>query len=271
MRVPRGFSALVAGWLALLFGVPSAAQQVIEARDGVAVEAVMSRQEPTRIRIEGAPITDVFGSIYSSTCTPPAAEPMLPGAVESNALAVNPAGDVMLECDRSKGEVYVKPVGDSDKPVNLFVSSAQATYTLILRPSDTPADTLVIRDTAPWAANPNAVSAPGNATAHVRAIKQLLSAMATDRLPAGFQIEEVNQPLTLWQEARLTLLRRYEGRTLIGERYQLHNSSDQTMVVAEQEFDRVGDAVLGVAIDQHNLLPDAGSAVYVIRRAPVQP
>lgn len=257
--------------LVLLCSEQSVAQQLIEARDGVAVEAVLSRQEPTRIRIEGAPITDVFGSIYSSTCTPPSPELLMPGAADTRALALNPAGELTLECDRSKGEIYVKPVGDSDKPVNLFVASAQATYTLILRPADTPADTVVIRDSAPWVLNPKTALAAGNAPAQVRAIKRLLSAMATDRVPAGYQIEELNQPQALWQEARLTLLRRYEGQTLIGERYQLLNISAQELVLAEQEFDRPGSEVLGVAIDQHNLLPGAGSAVYVIRRAQEQP
>ena len=51
----------------------------------------------------------------------------------------------MLECDADKGEIYVRPVGGLGKPVNLFISSQHATYTLLLRRSDTPADTIVIR------------------------------------------------------------------------------------------------------------------------------
>ena len=52
---------------ALLFAAgPAHALQVIDARDGVSVEAILSIKEPTRIRIEGAPITDVFGNIYST-------------------------------------------------------------------------------------------------------------------------------------------------------------------------------------------------------------
>ena len=136
------------GLLSLWLSATALAQQVIEARDGVAVEAILSRREPTRIRIEGAPITDVFGSIYSSTCSPPASAPAIPSMAEPPALALNPAGEIILECDRSKGEIYLRPVADSNKPVNLFVASAQATYTLILRPVDTPADTIVIRDSA---------------------------------------------------------------------------------------------------------------------------
>jgi conjugal transfer pilus assembly protein TraE len=42
-----------------------------------------------------------------------------------HAAAVNPGGEIVLECDRDKGEIYIRPVGDSAKPVNLFISSAR--------------------------------------------------------------------------------------------------------------------------------------------------
>ena len=53
---------------ALSLGLQAHALQVLEASDGVAVEAIVSQKEPTRIRIEGSPITDVFGNIHSSHC-----------------------------------------------------------------------------------------------------------------------------------------------------------------------------------------------------------
>ncbi|WP_286757977.1 type-F conjugative transfer system secretin TraK, partial [Ralstonia sp. RL] len=114
-----------------LASLPSHALQVVEARDGVAVEAVISLKEPTRIRIENAPITDVFGNIHSSNCGQSASAAGT-GVAPSPAPAVNPTGEIVLECDRDKGEIYVRPVGTSAKPVNLFVSSASATYTLLL-------------------------------------------------------------------------------------------------------------------------------------------
>jgi conjugal transfer pilus assembly protein TraK len=38
------------------------------------------------------------------------------------------------------------------------------------------------------------------------------------------------------------------------------------MVLAEQEFDREGGKVAGIAIEQHNLRPGESTSVYVIRR-----
>lgn len=271
---------------ALSFGLHAHALQVVEASDGVAAEAIVSLKEPTRIRIEGTPITDVFGNIHSSHCggspMPAAAPPASPGSPSAtpglsptgafSSPAVNPAGEVIVECDRDRGEIYIRPVGDAARPINLFVASASATYTLLLRRSDTPADTIVIRDRTPRALHPaTAEAAPsGPAPNHVRTMKALLVAMASDRVPPDVRVEETSRPVQLWAEARLTLLRLYEGRGLSGEKYLLENVSAAPMVLAEQEFDRpnsrAGGEIAGVAIEHHSLRPGETTSVYVIRR-----
>ena len=253
---------------------PARALQVVEARDGVAVEAILSIREPTRIRIENAPITDVFGNIHSSNCGSAAAT----GAGTTIATPpVNPGGEIVLECDREKGEIYIRPVAQapeaSGKPVNLFISSAHATYTLLLRRSDTPADTIVIRDKTPRQFEPTNAGTQGPlgpSPSHIRAMKVMLVAMASDRVPPDIRVDELNRPLQLWAEAKFSLMRRYEGRGLVGEKYLLHNVSPIVMVLAEQEFDRpdskAGGQVVGVAIEQHKLRPGESTSVYVIRR-----
>jgi len=245
---------------------PSHALQLIDARDGVTVEAVMSTKEPTRIRIEHGPITDVFGNIHSSNCATAAPANTGAAAIPAMAPAINPAGEIMLECDRDKGEVYVRPVGNSTKPVNLFVSSASATYTLLLRRSDTPSDTIVIRDRHARTGSAMPHQGPLGASAnHVRAMKALLVSMASERSAPDVRVEEVNRPVQLWNEVNFTLVRLFEARGLIGEKYLLTNISGQTMVLAEQEFDRADGSVLGVAIDNLNLRPSDSTSVYVIR------
>lgn len=242
------------------------ALQVVEARDGVTVEAVIAIKEPTRIRIENASITDVFGNLYSSNCGLPAAAAGTPSPATPT---VNPDGEIALECDRDKGEIYVRPVGASTKPVNLFVSSANATYTLLLRRSDTPSDTIVIRDRSARLAGPElspARQGPLGASAnHIRAMKALLVAMASDRVAPDVRVEEIDRPIRLWSEAKFSLVRTYEGRGLVGEKYLLTNISDQTMVLAEQEFDREEGGVVGIAIENLNLRPGESTSVYVIR------
>ena len=254
--------------------LPALALQVLDARDGVAIEAILSIKEPTRIRIDGAPITDVFGNIHSSSCGAGSAAGTTAGIVAS---ATNPGGEVVLECDRDKGEIYIRPVGDSPKPVNLFVSSAHATYTLVLRRADTPADTIVIRDrsqrTAPASlamGSHGGFGPPSPSAHHIRTMKALLVAMASDRVPPDIRVDELHQPMQLWAETRFALLGRYEGRGLVGEKYLLKNIGQAVMVLSEQEFDRPdskeGGQVLGVAVENHNLLPGETTQVFVIRR-----
>lgn len=245
----------------------AAALQVVEATDGVTVEAVLAIKEATRIRIDGAAITNVFGNIYSSNCgaavsaqTGTGSTPVLP--------QTNPAGEIVLECDADKGEIYVRPVGGLGKPVTLFISSQHATYTLLLRRSDTPADTIVIRDKTlrqARADHPTA-AAPVRQSSHIRSLKAMLVAMASDRMPADVRVEEVNRPIQLWAETRFALTRVFEGRGLIGERYLLTNISSQNLVLAEQEFDREAGAVFAVAIEHHNLRPGDSTTVFVIRQ-----
>ena len=240
---------------------------MVEATDGVTVEAVLAIKEPTRIRIDGASITNVFGNIYSSNCG--AAVSTQPGTGSTPVLPqTNPAGEIVLECDADKGEIYVRPVGGLGKPVNLFISSQHATYTLLLRRSDTPADTIVIRDKTPRAArlDPSAANPAGRQAQHIRSLKAMLVAMASDRAPTDIRVDEVNRPIQLWAEARFSLIRLYEGRGLIGERYILTNVSNQTVVLAEQEFDRESGTILAVSIENHNLRPGESTTVYVIRQ-----
>jgi conjugal transfer pilus assembly protein TraK len=241
------------------------ALQLVEASDGVTVEAILSVKEPTRIRIDGAAITNVFGNIYSSNCGG-AITQQQPGASAPASPQINPAGEIVLECDADKGEVYVRPVGAAGKPVNLFISSQHATYTLLLRRSDTPADTIVIRDKAPREAKAESGSPAGRQPQHVRMLKAMLVAMVSDRVPADVRVEEVNRPIQLWAEAKFSLMRLYEGRGLVGERYILTNVSNQDMVLAEQEFDRETGGVLAVSIETHTLRPGESTAIYVIRQ-----
>ncbi len=220
---PRFLQRLLASAL-LISATPALALQTIEARDGVSVEASIALKEATRIKVDGASITDVFGNIYSSNCGGLAAVNRDAGQPVA---AINPTGEIVLECDKDKGEIYVKPVSGGAKPVNLFISTAKSTYTLILKRVDMPADTIVLKDRVLQQVG-TALGRPGETSpSHVRALKQMLTAMASDRVGADVRVEEVNRPVQLWAESRFTMLRLYESRGLIGEKYLLTNISKE--------------------------------------------
>jgi conjugal transfer pilus assembly protein TraK len=250
--------------LAAISAPAALALQRVEARDGVSVEAAIALKEPTRIKIDGGAISDVFGNIYSTNCGTASGVAMLPNG--QAAPAVNPTGEIVLECDKDRGEIYVKPVAAGAKPINLFVSSSKATYTLVLKRVDMPADTIVIVDRSlrqPLAANAGPVA--GHAANHERSLKALLFAMAGEEAPSELRVEEVSRPVQLWAEARFTLTRTYEGRGFTGEKYLLTNVSKEPMVLSEEEFDRDDGDVVAVSIEIHNLAPGESTNVFVIR------
>jgi conjugal transfer pilus assembly protein TraK len=88
--------------------------------------------------------------------------------------------------------------------------------------------------------------------------------MASDE-PGDLRVEEMNQPVELWAEARFTLLTTFEGRELSGEKYLLVNVSQAPMVLAEEEFNRDGGDVVAVSIETHTLAPGESTNVFVIR------
>ena len=217
---------------------------MLDARDGVSVAAKLSQKEPTRIKVEGAAIGEVFGNVWQDK--------------------TNPAGEVIVETDPGKGELYVRPVSASaTKPINLFVSTAHATYTLLLQPVDMPADTIVLRDRTSRVAR--SAMSPGKAPTHVRALTTFLTAMANDAPSPDMRVEDTALDVRLWQATRFTLLRRYESPGLIGERYLLTNLGEAALALESRWFDKEG--VLGVAVEQAMLEPQASTNVFVLRAA----
>lgn len=260
MSANKRMRALLSALFVAAASSSHASQKIVA--DGVSAEATVSQNELTRIRVDGANIVDVVGNIYSSTCSPKT-DPSL----QTAAPAVNPQGEFVLACDLAKGEIFVRPVGKSSKPINMFISTEKATYTLLLRPADLPAQTITLVDKTARKAAPVRSAAPqiGRAMPHVRALKEMLLVMSGARNADDISAEEVSQENHLWKEARLELVRQYSGRGMVGEQYQLTNVSDAVMVLAEQEFDRDDGAVLAVAIDNLNLRPGQQTTVNVIR------
>lgn len=141
--------------------------------DGTSVEAILSTKEPTRIRIDGAPITDVFGNIHSSHCNSRRFPPRWNGGADRlHGQTANPAGELKSATSATRARsTFARSAIPS--PINLFVSSANFTYTLLLRRSDTPADTIVIRDKTPKVlkAGMSTQASAGAAPNPVRAMK----------------------------------------------------------------------------------------------------
>jgi len=234
-------------WLAVWFAASSAsvqALQVLDARDGVSVTAKLAQKEPTRIKVEAAAIGEVFGNVWQDK--------------------TNPAGEIIVETDPAKGELYVRPVSASaTKPINLFVSTADATYTLLLQPVDMPADTIVLRDHTSRALRSE--ERRGGAPNHVRKLTRFLTAMANDAPLPDMRVEDAALEVRLWQGTRFTLLRRFEAPGLVGERYLLTNLGEAALALESRWFKKEG--VLAVAVEDATVEPQASTNVFVLRAA----
>ncbi len=223
------FAALFAG-----------ATQVLDVHDGGTVSATISARESTRIKIEGARIGDLYGSVHTDK---------------------NPTGELEVLLDKAKGEIFVQPaVIGATKPINVFVSTDKATYTLVLTPLDVPADTLILRDRT--GLHDKVVGGPN--VAYIRDLKHLLVGIVSDTIPPEITVTEQNRIVPLWKEVRYSLVRRYEGHPRwVGERYHLVNISDQPMTLNEREFFSPG--VAAVAVEPMQLAPGEMAKVSIIR------
>ena len=219
--------------LLLALSLPASALQIVDAKDGETVFAKISQKEVTRIAFERGRVRKVTGN----------------------------AGDFILEKDEEKGQIFVRPAqAGSTKPINLFVTSDRATVALLLQPIDAPSDSIVIREGREVQTSPSRVERSGR---HVRTVKNLLLAMATDALPEDMQIRETTRELALWPGVRMTLQRVYLGAGIVGEKYQLANTANADITLNEPDLYKSG--VMAVSLEQRTLRSGEATNLFVIR------
>jgi conjugal transfer pilus assembly protein TraK len=219
--------------LLLALSLPAPALQIVDAMDGETAFARISQKEPTRIAFERGRIRKVTGN----------------------------TGEFVLEKDEDKGQVFIRPaLPGSTKPINVFVSSDRSTVALLLQPVDSPSDTIVIREGRTAGNSPSRIERGGR---HVRTIKNLLLAMATDALPEDMEIRATDRELALWPGVRLTLQRVYLGAGIVGEKYQLANTANADLTLTESDLYKSG--VMAVSLEHRSLRSGEATNLFVIR------
>jgi len=136
------------------------AAQYIEGVDGKAAVARISIRELTLIKVEGGRIQRIRH---------------------------NP-GEIAVEADNEKGEVYIKPLAVGPKPINIFVVTEKSTFPIIAQASDIPAESIIIRDRG----GRNTLSRQELSSPYVRSLKNVLLAVAGDNPPAGYEVRNLN-------------------------------------------------------------------------------
>lgn len=215
----------------LLAALEAHAAQVLTGKPDETLSAVVSRSEPTLIRIEDQRIRRVFGT----------------------------EGDFSVVADKDAGTVFIKPTTDKSAFSVFVADEAGRTWRLLLAVADGPSESILIKGrSAPPAAKPS-----GRSLARVQAIKQTVLALESSD-GAGVDMRETNELVPLWKEAMFVLVKVVDG-PLRGEKYLLTNTSDKPMVIDERELYRRG--VLAVSVERPELKPAETTAVYVISEA----
>jgi conjugal transfer pilus assembly protein TraK len=243
MKKPTAISSALA-LAGLLCAAPAWALQMLEVKPDATATARIALKETSRIKVDSSAIVDVFGSVYSPD---------------------NPAGELMVAPDAASGELYVMPsaMAVPGKPVNIFVKTGKATYTLLLTPVDIPSETVILNDRLTQASSQAESPPTGEAPDWLRQIKNMMLVLTGEVTPSGYLPVSVGKPVGLWQEARFFEMRRVTHRRLTGSVFELTNVSAAPMVLDEREFFDAGVVATGIAKTQ--LAPNESTRVYVIR------
>lgn len=228
----------------LLLTTPAWALQKLEVKPDATATARIALKETSRIKVEGAAIVDVFGSVYAPD---------------------NPAGELMVAPDAASGEIYVMPSAQAlpGKPINIFVKTDKATYTLLLTPIDVPSETVILNDRIALAKLPESAEAIAQAPDWLRQIKNMMLVLSGVDAPSGHQSEPVGKPVGLWQEVRFFEVRRVSHRRFAGSVFDLTNVSQASMILDAREF--FNNGVIAISLDKVSLAPNESTRVLVIR------
>jgi len=173
-------------------------------------------------------------------------------------------GRLAIEKNPRTGQLYVRPL-DRGEPVSLFLTAESgATYALTLQPVDAPAESLILKDPARRAEKPSMAE---QADSRQRMVKDLALMMAADRLPPDMELRERGETLRLWQGSRFVHQRSWLGTAVVADLFQLSNTGNAELRVAEAELFRPG--VLAVGVENHALNPGETTRVFVIRQREV--
>lgn len=169
-----------------------------------------------------------------------------------------PKGKLVIQKNAKSGELYVRPL-HREVPVSLFVTSDRgSTYAITMMPVAMPAESIILNEAG--RKTPSTIERAGTRD---DTIKDLMLAMAADRMPSDMEVSESSQTFSLWPGSRLTLMRSWLGASLMGERFDLTNTGTNSMRLLEQELFKPG--VLAVSIEKHELAPSESTRIFVVR------
>lgn len=202
------------------------------------IKATISHQGLTRITVKDDRILNVFGI----------------------------TGEYVLETDEDQGQIFIRPMGaGSLNPISLTLTTEKGyTQDLRLAPMDKAPEALILQ--AEEASNEGLAKKKAQSIASLGEIESLIQACQEERIPVDYR----SMPLDIvpkkvgTQHKEYRLIREIRGPGLKGLTYEVRNTSQIPLIMAEQSFaDR---DVIAVYMPLRLLNPGEKTHVYVISK-----
>jgi conjugal transfer pilus assembly protein TraK len=221
---------------ALAFAMLDAsALQIVEPVEGQNSFVKISAKETTRIYIDGGQLVTLYHT----------------------------EGELVLEKDDERGQIFIRPV-ILDKPINVrLLSGSGVTYNLVMQAVDIPQEDIAIREPFDMRTDRNAGNTKSYSGNLIRAVRSMMSAMASDEPPSAVDMRETRQELALWENTRFVMVGVFNERELVGEKFVLTNTGSAVIRMVEQELYRNG--VVAISIENMELAPGQSTFVYIVR------
>jgi conjugal transfer pilus assembly protein TraK len=151
------------------------------------------------------------------------------------------SGAYTRENDKNNGEVYIQPTAlYQNTPFTVLVETEQGRhFTLLLNPIAVPGGTLML---VPKGVGKQQAARFEQASDYELTLSHLIHAMATDTMPEGYTISQVDTKTVyaIGNIAKLRLKTIYRGLNYQGEIYELTNTQPVAITLDEKEFYKPG-------------------------------
>lgn len=208
--------------------------------DGDVIKVKFSAHEITRIAVEGGRVEKLWGS----------------------------AGIFETQTDKKEGDLFLRATAAAANAVSFFVrDSFGSTYTIIAEQEDIPSQTIIL---APTNRSSKVEREKFKNRPLIISIKELVKIMVQEGKKSGedqgrYEVSESSEEIKLWKEAKLVQLKTYRMEKLLGEVFELKNTSKEEMQLTESEFLNFRPNILAVAIEMLGLKQNEVTKIYIIR------
>ena len=216
----------------------------------IVIEAPISQKALTRIAVKNDRIRDVFGV----------------------------SGEYVLEADEGQGQVFIRPTTGT-QPISLTLTTEKGhTQDLRLLPKDQPPQALLLEERSEEQSVTNRGSMKGKIVPDPPLIREdvedLLKACQEGRIPLGYKQVPLDLTTLKQEGGNALLVREIRSRTLRGLTYEVKNTGNIPLILADPGMSGTLGRVPGlspreiVAVIQSKtvLNPNEGVQIYVVAR-----